>query len=612
MKPTAPQKLTNLLGVGQVLADRIRRHLGDNDEARALSVIERNPYSLLDVPRVGFKTADKIAQAHYQIDPQHEGRHEAGNRYLLADKGSLERREFDTARQNAGLLGIQHRFTGVTFDEGRVWLPSVLAAEKAIAAWTLNLPLDLALPGLTGRVTEAEERALARLDELQRKAALNAVRGPNKVLGITGGAGTGKTHVTSSIALLAENQGKAVAVLTPTGKAADRAREALLKAGAFADAMTIHRALGYPRMTTAELPYDLVILDECSMVSVDLLWEVVKRLSRGARLILVGDPGQLPPVGHGQPFTDLLDLGLPRIHLETNHRQKDVQGIIHLAEGIRRRVQPKDIDDGSVELTLLNGDAMDTAATATIQAKRGQPLEQWQIITWMNEDAHALNEGTQEELNPDGMPVFTYRPYGWMQDIEVRAGDKVVVKTNDPDYGVFNGQIGFIRDLQLKELRVRRVAKTLEEFTDADEEGYVTDKRMTEVAVLEIGGQQIDMPVVDAKDLLLLGYAITVHKAQGSDWEHVLLMQPREIGFDAARWWYTSVTRARSKLSVFYTCKSPLKFWMNVRRSLMQEETTLVRRFRKLLNERSVNGLQLDLGLQTPEQVTAAGQGWLE
>lgn len=584
-----PTKLTQLTGVGDVLADRIRLHLGRGNEETALTAIKLNPYLLMTVPRLGFKTADRIALSQYKVPASSPHRHESGNRHAVVERGSLDLQRFNQARQKLELNGVEHRFTGVVFDEGRVWLPEVLEAERQLADWALTLPLNQAPRRLPFNLRPALEAALDGLDDHQKNAAILAAQGAQPVLGITGGAGTGKTRVIGAIARLCQELGLLCAVLTPTGKAADRAREALAEVGALADAMTIHRALGYQGngFQGGQIAQHVVILDESSMVSVDLLWEVVKRLQQGARLVLVGDPGQLPPVGHGQPFMDLLDLGLSHVHLERNYRSAHVQGIIRLAQAIRARRQPGDLGDASVQLRIAPADELGALATAAIEAQAGQPLDRWQVITWMNEDVHTFNLGVQESLNPHGMPCFTYRPYGWGQDIEVRAGDKVVVRQNDPDYGIFNGQLGVVTDLTEKERVILRPAVTLDEFADADDDGMIREIRNGLTVELRIGTERVDLPLSDARELLHLGYAITVHKAQGSDWEHVLLLQPRDVGFDAARWWYTSVTRARTQLSIFYSAKSEFKFWANTRRRAEMVESTLSRRIKKLRAEAS-------------------------
>ncbi|AFZ66093.1 AAA family ATPase [Deinococcus peraridilitoris] len=619
-------RLTQLVGIGAAHADRIRKYLGRGNESRAIEAIELDPYLLTTVPRVGFRIADKIARHHYGESQNSLRRHTMGNQHILEHDGSMNERDFEAARQKLDLFGADHKHAGVELEHGRVWLPEVLQADVAFAEWTADLPLGHEST-VRLHVTPEIDALLRGLDPTQQRAALSIVAGSSSISAMTGDAGTGKTHVIATGCNVARHLGLKVCVMAFAGKAADRIRQALDAAGAIADSGTIHRLLGYTGtgFKPERLPYDVVIVDECSMIPTILLWEVVKHLRSGARLVLVGDPGQLPPVGYGQPFTDLITLGVPRVHLERNYRQAEQLDIVKFAGGIRAG---RECAARSVELHVardLSEVLNDLLAEKALQEGEsveafGQRASEWQVITWRNEDADEFNAGIQEAVNPWGFPLFTYRPWGGEQ-VEVRAGDKVMVRANDYDYGVFNGQLGVALKTDTVELVREREALTLEDFAVADPDGMVRERITKLCVIVRIGADTIAIPLEEAADLLKLGYAITVHKAQGSDWDHVIVYQRGPVSFDAQRWWYTSVTRARSRLTVAYEAKvkgdadqARSLFWLNASRGAQDGPSIFVGRVKKVLATRSQKQLLLSSEASahlSPEEVRQRTQGWL-
>ncbi|GGR00107.1 ATP-dependent DNA helicase [Deinococcus ruber] len=586
-------RLTSLPGIGDTLAARIIRHLGRGHESIALMNVQDNPYSLIGVPRIGFKLADRVA-LHLGIRPNSPLRHEHGNAYILNEDGTLPAHEFDVQRQKLDLTSPEHRRLSVVEESGRVWLPDVLEAEKQFAGWVSGLTLGQ--PPYLGQLTVTPEldALLGVLDQPQRSAVLHAVFGRNThLMGLTGGAGTGKTEVIGSMVRVAHASSLLTAVAAVAGKASDRIRESLVRNHAVAEyAGTIHKLLGYngSAYSAGYLPYQLIILDEASMIPTMLLWEVVKRLQPGARLILVGDQGQLPPVGYGQPFSDLLTLGMPTLHLEHNYRSPHVQGIIRTANAIRQGTVLKTPGDDSLSLQVASD--LSTQATELLEGLAETPLDDWQLITWRNDDAMAYNLAAQNILNPDGFPLFSFRLFGQEQDwAEIRSGDKVMVKTNAYEYGVFNGQLGTAIDTAEVEIVSVRQAETLEDWADADEDGKIRSVTRALCVRIKIGGEIVNVPVAEAAELLTLGYAITVHKAQGSDWETVIIYQPGGVSFDASRWWYTSVTRAKTRCHVLFEVKvkggdgAPL-WWANTRRRLDVGSSIFVGRVKKAISER--------------------------
>ncbi|GEM45884.1 AAA family ATPase [Deinococcus cellulosilyticus] len=591
-------KLTHLTGIGETHAARIIKHLGNGSESRALDRIESNPYDLIQVPRIGFKTADRIALTHYRLRTDNPDRHFAGNQYLLEQEGSLPERDYLSKRQALGLTENQHQYRGVEQDSGRVWYPSVLEAEKKFAEWVvtcLELPsAPRPLPPL--RATAEEAAYLEELDPIQQRAALTAIHGSMPCLTITGGAGTGKTRVIAAIAKLAELHEIPLAVSAFAGKAADRVRESLELAGVVPEySGTIHRMLGYRGnggFADEKLAYKIIIIDEASMVETRLLWHVVRAMTEGARLILVGDDGQLPPVGFGQPFKDLISLGAPRVHLEKNYRQRDQLGIIDLAHHVRTGKVLHSIDPTCVDLQVSKD--ISTITETLLESLAGQNVDDWQLITWKNEDAEAMNVVIQDIVNPTGFPLMTYRVFGAQDQVEIRSNDKVMVRQNDYDLGIFNGQLGTALDTRLVTIVQERQAESLEDHAIADDDGIIREKKDVLCLLVRIGGEIVNIPLEDASELIRLGYAITVHKAQGSDWNRVIIFQTCPVAFDAQRWWYTSVTRAKSMLHIYYADKALgnplLRWWMNAHRTMHDGPSILVGRIKKLKQELDQKG----------------------
>lgn len=589
-----PTKLTQFPGIGDQHAQRLIRHLGHGSEASAIEAVRLAPYSITRVSRIGFKIADGVAR-FLGVHPDSPGRHEAGNRFILGEDGTLPILEFDEQRRKLDLTCYALRRQAVIEESGRVWLPEVLEAEQDFAAWVAGLPLNRELT-FSVELFPEQLTLIDGLDEPQSVATYEAFAGLSKVVAITGGGGTGKTRVIGGIVGECQKEKKLVAVAAFAGKAADRVRETLAQARVSATyAGTIHRMLNYTgyEYRTGTLPYDVVILEEASMIPTMLMWEVIKRLKIGARLVLVGDPGQLPPVGYGQPFKDLLTLGIPHVHLEKNYRSQHVQGIINAANAIRTGQNLNSFGDDSLSVQVASD--LSEAANQAIQAVQGQPLDEWQLITWKNDDAMTFNLAIQEAVNPFGFGLFSFRVFG--QDVdraEVRVGDKVMVKANDPDLEIFNGQIGVALGTKVVKVDHTRVPETLEDWAEAEEDGLIHDRREQLCVQVRLGSEIVNIPEKEAHELLTLGYAITVHKAQGSDWETVIIYQPGAIAFDAQRWWYTSVTRAKSRCTVLYETKvkgndpqTALNlWWANTRRTMEIGPSIFVGRVKKLLAQR--------------------------
>src|SRR5690606_9569380 len=184
-----------------------------------------------------------------------------------------------------------------------------------------------------------------------------------------------------------------------------------------------------------ELEEDVIVLDEASMIPNWLMAKVVQALKPDATLVLVGDPNQLPPIGHGTPFNDYLTLDLPHLHLVQNYRQAGQVSIHEFAEAIREQNPGlwARAEAGVQTAFSVDPSEIETTFNEPIKAAAAQhSLLEWQVVTWKNDSRHALNQHLQELLNPPvGFPIFSYRLWGVKdahgrdQDAQVYVGDKV-------------------------------------------------------------------------------------------------------------------------------------------------------------------------------------------
>lgn len=576
------REIEELPGIGRKLARKIIEDLGDGEPHPALALINRNPYALMDVDGIGFKRADTVAQKAYNVKAEDQRRHEAGNRSILQEKGVLNERDFTAERARLELRDPSFLTTGIEKEEGYYWHPDELAAEQGLDRWMRGLPLvgeEVALAELS----EAQLAVLARLgaDEHQTRAVRAILANP--VLCFTGGAGVGKTFCVAAAAMCASLTGEQMRGMAFAGKAADRMREAFDKYGIMANASTIHKALAFKKRTfTLDwLAEKFIVVDESSMLPNSLMWAVVKRLPKGTHIVFVGDPQQLPPIGHGTPFSDLIAHGCARVHLTKNYRQADQQGILHMAEGVLHRRRPTAQElTGCVDLHFgIDPANFDPTFNDLIRKHGTKNYEAWQVITWKNEDVERLNLLAQQIINPDAFPLAKYACWKLGKDFRGRPlveahiceGDKVLVIKNSSTLDIFNGQTG----RAVGTVQKRKLAQRRNPATGAWEE-YEGD--MMPHLRVEITGRSVDVPEDEIEKYLQLGYVITVHKAQGSDWPTVLLAQPGKVRDDTAKkFWYTSITRAKTRL-VILSGLATVAWWTNAATDAPDEPSTLRRR----------------------------------
>lgn len=409
-------------------------------------------------------------------------------RFMLRDLHALSSEEAEQATQTNPHLQAYG---------GHLYLPHLHEQEQALARRLITL---LQAPAARAVVPLTQRDSLSR----EQFAAVNlAAATPLMVL--TGGPGTGKSTTVRAIAERFALSGLRFALAAPTGKAASRLSDATGR-----PAHTLHRLLGAGRkgFTHHErnpLMLDALIVDECSMIDEELMLALLQAVHPGTRLVLVGDPNQLPPIGPGMPLVALIDT-LPVAHLTTVYRQAADSPVVQLAYSI--------LDNEPIEW-----DALALPFTPTLDARMAVELAMAQGAQLLAPTrkgplgVQALNAAARELRGKrDGLPVT---------DGVVSEGDPVVCTRNLYDLGVMNGMTGVVREV------------------DAGDGGIIRAEFEGETVTFKGTGRAA----------LMAAYAMTVHRSQGSEWENVAVVLHGSHGVMLTRTLaYTGVTRAKKAL----------------------------------------------------------------
>ena len=539
------------------LAMAVQRTYGDN----ALQMLRDDPYILSRAQfGVDFAVADAIAisMGFGGDDPcrlraaiEYELAHNAGNGHVFLPREKLlaataQLVDVDTDTVEAVLDKLIDSFAVVEKPIANVrgcYLPRLYQAETFVAQRLLSMlraPVEQ-LRQVDKTIDAIEKEQGVSYAPLQRQAVRMAAEGG--VLLLTGGPGTGKTTSLRGIVALYRRMGLDVALLAPTGRAAKRLGEVT-----DCDAQTIHRALGmsyndltgqaaFKKNGSDPLEAHAVIVDEMSMVDLELMQALLEALRPGCRLVLVGDPDQLPSVGAGNVLGDLLrSTVVPTVSLTQVFRQAEQSAIIRNAHAVNMG-QPPQLDSNQGDFFFLCRRSPDRLVQTVVELCRDRlprnmniPSEQIQVLSPTRKGACgtvSLNRALQAALNPPS-PQKRQKQWG---DVTFRVGDRVMQTKNNYDVlwekddgtagsGIFNGDVGVIQDIDSSgELIVLRF----------------DDRTATYTADLL---SQLDM-----------AYAITVHKSQGSEYPAVILVSaPAAPSLMVRGVLYTAITRARRML----------------------------------------------------------------
>ncbi|WP_425147435.1 ATP-dependent RecD-like DNA helicase [Deinococcus sp.] len=523
------------LGLSIIQAQKALKHFGEP----ALERLGQDIYALTEVEGIGFLSADKLAleQGMAQDDPRRltaaavyalqQAAQQAGHSYLpraRAVRGILHHTRV-TAVQAEEALERAVELDRLKDDDGRIYLPPSLRTEKKLAQ-TIRLLLATP-PSAEWTVTKAAAKGL----DAAQAQVLELLTDQRLVI-LTGGPGTGKSTTTRRVADLAEKLGLEVGLCAPTGKAARRLGELTGRS-----ASTIHRLLGYGpagfRHNHLEpVPHDLIIVDEISMCGDALLLSLLSAVAPGARVLLVGDADQLPPVDAGLPLQALIQ-SAPTIRLSQVYRQAASNPIIAAAHGLQRGQAPI---WGDARLSHVALDPEGGARRIALLVRELGGPGQVQVLTPMKRGPLGV-----EMLNHHLQGIFNPGEGGTRIDGgEARPGDVVVQTKNDYTNEVFNGTLGTVIAISPGRVQV-------------DFEGNV----------VELGGAELFN--------LTLGYALTVHRAQGSEWQVVLgVLHEAHAPMLSRNLVYTALTRARER----FVAAGSLRAWEVAAGRLRDERCT--------------------------------------
>ena len=520
-------------GVSTAYAAKIYRQYGKE----SIDKVKENPYRLADdIWGIGFKTADGIARKMgYEMND--ERRLRSGLIYTLnqlADEGHCyaeEEQLIATAKQmlEADEECIRTAMThaieteDLMLDGTAIYLPPFYYAECGTAN-RLNALVHTKEAGsiFTARfdLAKLQRETGIEYDDVQVEAIRQAIA--SKVMVLTGGPGTGKTTTTKAIIAALQSAGMRILLAAPTGRAAKRMSEATGM-----EAKTIHRLLeynpqdGYKRNDENPLEGDALIVDECSMIDIILMNNLTKALPTKMRLVLVGDIDQLPSVGAGNVLRDIIDSGvIPVVRLTRIFRQAQSSRVVMSAHAINRGCFP-DISNGQhTDFFFMKQEEPEKVAETIVSLVRDrlpkayrQPTANIQVLTPMQRGvvgAANLNMVLQQALNHNTAALvrggYTFK-----------EGDRVMQLRNNYDKDVYNGDLGYVRSVDMEE-------RTL---------------------TVDFDGQLVEYEVSEL-DELTLAYATTIHKSQGSEYPivvmpvlmtHYVMLQRNLI--------YTGITRAK-------------------------------------------------------------------
>ena len=532
-------------GVSTAFAAKIYRKY----EKESIAKVKENPYQLADdIWGIGFKTADGIASkmGYGKNDPRRcrsgilytlnelaeEGHVYAEPEQLVEAATKMLEAEEAPVRE---ALALMIEAKDLIADNDVLYLPPFYHAENGSAKRLKSLLADTSLfnSGLAAE-PEAEYGSNSGgivYDEVQQDAIRKAL--DSKVMVLTGGPGTGKTTTTQGIIAVFKARGMKIILAAPTGRAAKRMTEATGM-----EAKTIHRLLeynpmdGYKRNDENSLEGDALIVDECSMIDILLFYNLMKALPSNMRLILVGDIDQLPSVGAGNVLRDIIDSQqIPVVRLTRIFRQAQSSRIVMNAHAINAGQFPNIKNGLDTDFFFINQEDADEIVKLIIglvrdrlPRKYGYQAKEIQVLTPMQRGtvgASNLNIELQNTLNPSG-PSLTRGGYTF------RQGDKVMQIRNNYDKNVFNGDIGYITAVDTNE---RTLTVTF-------------DSRLVEYDITEL-------------DEIVLAYAVTIHKSQGSEFpvvvmpvtmKHFVMLQRNLI--------YTGITRAKKICVLVGTTKA--------------------------------------------------------
>jgi exodeoxyribonuclease V alpha subunit len=586
----------NDLGFGANLSSAIFDKYGEE----TLHIINENPYQLAaEIDGISFNRADQVAQK-LGIATDDSRRIDAAIIQTLDDLTMETGDTFTTTKpllqqtiqllaQGSGgrvstdLIANQivelEKNQEIRYADEKIYPTALYNAEWQIADHLHRLltvdPEKLPATTIEKTVTKVADQSGITYDQVQKEAIKTALN--SKVMLLTGGPGTGKTTIIKGIVAsyakihalsldVNEYKEKSFPVLlaAPTGRAAKRMSEAT-----DLPASTIHRLLGLngrempTDMNARDLEGSLLIIDEMSMVDTLLFKTLIQAVPTSMHVVLVGDKDQLPSVGPGQVFHDLLDFAeLPKVELTNIHRQAADSTIIPLAHAIKEGKLPPDLTNKMPDRSFISCHANQVPSVVQqiidLSKKRDYSANDIQILAPMyrgQAGIDRLNELAQQAYNPpaNGKQEVDFR------GLTFRVGDKVLQLVNVPEKNIFNGDIGKITAI----------------------ESGRTVGRKSESITVDFDGNEVSYSRMEWNQLRL-AYCISIHKAQGSQFKMVLLPIVQQFSRMLQRnLLYTAITRAAEKLVLI---GEPYAAVTSVKNEAVNRKTSLVDRLGRVWN----------------------------
>lgn len=596
----------NDLGFGANLSSAIFDKYGEE----TLHIINENPYQLAaEIDGISFNRADQVAQK-LGIATDDSRRIDAAIIQTLDDLTMETGDTFATTKpllqqtiqllaQGSGgrvstdLIANQivelEKNQEISYADEKIYPTALYNAEWQIADHLHRLlTVDQEkVPATTieKTVTKVADQSGITYDQVQKEAIKTALN--SKVMLLTGGPGTGKTTIIKGIVAsyakihdlsldVNEYKEKSFPVLlaAPTGRAAKRMSEAT-----DLPASTIHRLLGLngrempTDMNARDLEGSLLIIDEMSMVDTLLFKTLIQAVPTSMHVVLVGDKDQLPSVGPGQVFHDLLDFAeLPKVELTNIHRQAADSTIIPLAHAIKEGKLPPDLTNKMPDRSFISCHANQVPSVVQqiidLSKKRDYSANDIQILAPMyrgQAGIDRLNELAQQAYNPpaNGKQEVDFR------GLTFRVGDKVLQLVNVPEKNIFNGDIGKITAI----------------------ESGRTVGRKNESITVDFDGNEVSYSRMEWNQLRL-AYCISIHKAQGSQFKMVLLPIVQQFSRMLQRnLLYTAITRAAEKLVLI---GEPYAAVTSVKNEAVNRKTSLVDRLSRVWNRHGELKSKLD------------------
>lgn len=382
-------------------------------------------------------------------------------------------------------------------------------------------------------IDEYEEEKGFKFSPDQRRAVKGALE--NKVALITGGPGTGKTTILDCILTIVEKRGiNSIALASPTGKAAKRMNEQTKR-----HASTIHVLLKVDptKLSLSEslnkfvyheknrLPHQMIVIDESSMIDFELGSSLLRAIKDDAKLLFVGDIDQLPPVGYGSTFYEMIRLEVPNFALTETHRQKEGSSIIDIARQINKK-SLKEVKNKR-DLAFVETVSIENIKTLYIRGmnelqKRGFEDYMDRIVVLTPQNLTGIGTKSINKQLQDIVlgPIQSGEVFVKKNNNEYRVNSKVMQTKNNYETGIINGDVGYIKEF------------------DIENNGFI----------VEFDDNRRVLYTSDLVDELELAYAMTVHKSQGSEWNYVIQIVSSQHRNNTKQLVYTGITRAKEKI----------------------------------------------------------------